>query len=167
MTTAVMWQQSDGIAQCERTGREDRPVGTVAGEVPAETAVHVAVVPMTRPLRSVGRQREMRPPNAARHTRVAVCDSAQTPAGYRMGRWSRLAMTGLVAAAIVVGIGALAGHGEQPVERWTTVGPNETVATVVAREMADVDPVSAVTSLRELNGIEGWILPEGAVLRLP
>lgn len=99
--------------------------------------------------------------------RLAVCEEPKAIGGYRMGRWSRLTMTILVAAAIVVGVLMPLGGAEPAASRWVTVGADETIATVVARTMPDVEPATAVAQVRELNDLQGWLLREGAVLRLP
>jgi hypothetical protein len=76
-------------------------------------------------------------------------------------------MTVIVAAALVVGTGVLAGGSGTPSTRSVVARPGDTVLSLVLRETPDVDPASAVTAVEELNGLSDGELPTGTVLRVP
>lgn len=84
-----------------------------------------------------------------------------------MGRWERLAMTAVVAGALIVGLITVLGGQAVPEGGSVIAQPGDTVGTIVLRELPDMDPARAMELVESLNGLADGTVPAGAVLRLP
>lgn len=91
----------------------------------------------------------------------------ETPDGYRMGRWARLAITVTVlAAAAVLAVSLTAGAAPARLVD-VTVGPGDTLWSIATGAAPDRDPRAVIDEIRELNDVPGTVLPVGVVLRVP
>lgn len=84
-----------------------------------------------------------------------------------MGRWERLGMTAVVAAAVIIAALTVLGGRSVPTGDVVTVRPGDTVGTIVLRELPDMDPVRAMELVEAMNGLSDSVVPVGATLRLP
>ena len=89
------------------------------------------------------------------------------PAGYRMGRWARLAITVTVLAAVVVLTVSLTAGTAPSRLVDITVGPGDTLWSIATVAAPDRDPRAVIDEIRELNDVPGTVLPVGVVLRVP
>jgi LysM repeat protein len=89
------------------------------------------------------------------------------PAGYRMGRWARLAVTTtvLVAAALLT-VSLLSGQAPRRMVD-VTVGPGDTLWSIATVQAPDRDPRAVISEIEQLNGLDGSVLQVGVVLRVP
>ncbi len=123
-------------------------------------------VPVDRTARATSVRRVTEPPAP-----VARVDRAAPDGGYRIGRWGRLALTTLTAAAValIVGqlvIGAIGGsRGPEPVD--VTVRPGDTLWSIASTAAPDRDPRTVIEDIRGLNDLPGDTVRVGEVLRVP
>lgn len=107
---------------------------------------------------------------------VGVCDESADqagehtvvrPAGYRMGRWARLAVTTtvLVAAALLT-VSLLSGQAPRRMVD-VTVGPGDTLWSIATVQAPDRDPRAVISEIEQLNGLDSSVLQVGVVLRVP
>lgn len=92
---------------------------------------------------------------------------AVTEDGYRVGRWSRLALTVTVLAAAVVIAVALAAGSAAPQMVDVTVAPGDTLWSIAGEAAPDRDPRAVIEEIKALNDVTGGVLPVGVVLRVP
>jgi nucleoid-associated protein YgaU len=98
----------------------------------------------------------------------AECTGARPDAGYRMGRWARLAMTLTVAAAAAVAISLwLAAPGAAPAVELVTVESGDTLWSIAVEYRPGSDPGSMVDDIAALNGLDGGALRVGSTLQVP
>jgi LysM repeat protein len=90
-----------------------------------------------------------------------------TAEGYRLGRWARLALTVTALAAIVVVVVSLASGTTQQTMVDVTVAPGDTLWSIAAQAAPDRDPRDVIEEIRQLNDMQGGVLPIGVVLRVP
>ena len=90
-----------------------------------------------------------------------------TAEGYRLGRWARLALTVTALAAIVVVVVSLASGTAQQTMVDVTVAPGDTLWSIAAQAAPDRDPRDVIEEIRQLNDMQGGVLPIGVVLRVP
>jgi len=97
-----------------------------------------------------------------------VVEPAATPVvGYRMGRWTRLALTLTVLAAAVVVTVSLVGGSAPTALVDVTVGPGDTLWSIAQDASPDRDPRAVIDEIRQLNDVPTDMLPIGVVLRVP
>lgn len=98
----------------------------------------------------------------------AACSGARPDAGYRMGRWARLAMTLTVAAAAAVAVALwLATPGTAPAVELVTVQSGDTLWSIAVEHLPGADPGTVVDELAALNGLDGGPLRIGSTLQVP
>jgi LysM repeat protein len=84
-----------------------------------------------------------------------------------MGRWARLAMTLVVAAAVVVATLTLVLRPTSVPTRFVTVKPGDTLASIAVGALPDLGRADALAVIESLNGLDGPTVQVGAVLRVP
>lgn len=115
-----------------------------------------------------GRRAAVTAVERARGRRLAgpvECPASAPERGYRMGRWERLGMTVVVAAALVVGLVTFFKPADPG--REIVVGPGDSMLSVVLREMPEVDPARAAELIEAANGLADGTLAPGMVLSIP
>ena len=90
-----------------------------------------------------------------------------TPEGYRLGRWARLALTVTALAAIAVVVVSLTAGPAPRSMVDVTVVPGDTLWSIAAEAAPDRDPRDVIEEIRQLNDMQGGVLPIGVVLRVP
>jgi LysM repeat protein len=90
-----------------------------------------------------------------------------TAEGYQMGRWARLTLTVTVLAAIVVVVVSLTTGPATPAMVDVTVAPGDTLWSIAEQAAPDRDPRDVIEEIRQLNDMQGGVLPIGVVLRVP
>jgi len=86
---------------------------------------------------------------------------------YRMGRWARLTLSLTVLAAVmVIAVSLTAGSAPRTLVD-VTVGPGDTLWSIAAQVAPDRDPRDVIDEIRDLNDMQGGVLPVGVVLRVP
>ena len=84
-----------------------------------------------------------------------------------MGRWARLALTVTALAAIAVVIVSLTAGSAPQAMVDVTVVPGDTLWSIAAEAAPDRDPRDVIEEIRQLNDMQGGVLPIGVVLRVP
>lgn len=90
-----------------------------------------------------------------------------TAEGYQLGRWARLALTVTALAAIAVVIVSLTAGSAPQAMVDVTVVPGDTLWSIAAEAAPDRDPRDVIEEIRQLNDMQGGVLPIGVVLRVP
>ena len=118
--------------------------------------------------RCVPAPRVRRHPAAARTVR-----RAPLALRYRVRRVAALVVLAVVAAGVVVGLGAVAdvahdsGPGIPAATAQVVVGKGDTVWEIARRTAPDADPAAAAAHIAELNGLRSAALRPGQVLTVP
>ena len=107
-------------------------------------------------------------PPPAVHPAAMQSETADfTAEGYQLGRWARLALTVTALAAIVVVVISLTTVPAQRAMVDVTVTPGDTLWSIAAQAAPDRDPREVIEEIRQLNDMQGGVLPIGVVLRVP
>lgn len=114
-----------------------------------------------RPVWSIGRVADPVEP---------ICRAAPV-SEYRIGRWSRLALSVLAAVTTAVLIGrlvtmAMADSAASDLVD-VTVRPGDTLWSIASSASPDRDPRAVIEDIRELNQISGDLVRVGEVVRVP
>jgi ribosomal protein RSM22 (predicted rRNA methylase) len=84
-----------------------------------------------------------------------------------MGRWTRLALTLTVLAAVaVVAVTLVVGAAPRSMVD-VTVGPGDTLWSIATHAAPDRNPRDVIEEIRTLNDVPSSVLPVGVVLRVP
>ncbi len=102
--------------------------------------------------------------------RIVEPAAREVEAGYRIGRWGRLALTVLVAATVALAVGrlvagAVVGAASELVD--VTVRPGDTLWSIASAAAPDRDPREVVEAIRGINDLPGDVVRVGEVLRVP
>lgn len=137
-----------------------RPSGVSMGAVAAGSMVQL--------------RERMRPEQVARPVLTVVprqvgpvdCPRVAASRGYRMGRWERLSMTVIVAAAVLVAlVSSLGASGTET--RDIVVQPGDTMLTIALQQLPDMDPARAAEIISAANGRGDLQLVPGMSLAIP
>lgn len=98
---------------------------------------------------------------------MADCPTGSSSPGYRMGRWTRLSMTIVVTAAVIVAAVTVLVHPAAPATAFVTVQPGDTLVSIAHQVAPRLATSDAVTLLESLNGLDAPSVEVGMVLRVP
>lgn len=140
-------RSGDAVAGAGATGVRRRSVGRVAGLAGAGSAL-----PTQQDVDTVG---------------LGGMPVEASAEGYQLGRWSRLALTITALSAIVVVVVTLTAGSSASVMVDVTVAPGDTLWSIAERSAPDRDPRDVIEEIRQLNDLQGGMLPIGVVLRVP
>ncbi|MEO7126213.1 MAG: hypothetical protein ABI382_05035 [Nakamurella sp.] len=94
------------------------------------------------------------------------CPRVALGRSYRMGRWERLCMTTVVAAAVLV-VGFASFGSSAPQSRDIVVQSGDTMLSIALQEMPNMDPARAAELIGVANGSTDLHIVPGMTLSIP